>query len=165
MSEAPNAWRIQQAMSVYQAARAVMMTEPDAIFDMPDVSEVKAIKEQLLSAIQWNAANAKAVVAMIDDLATRKARFQDHEKKARATLFAVMDALGETKCVLPHGTISISAGRPSLVITDETAIPAEYLRTTVAPDKAAILADLKEGVVIEGAEMSNAPPVLTIRSK
>ena len=169
MNTAPNGYRVQQALSAYQSARARLLSEdPDADVDAllgPETEDVEAIKSRLISAAQWNIAQAKAVAAMIEDLDARWHRFVAREKEAKATLFAVLVAMEEQKFVAPHGTVSIRAGTPSVVITDEGALPDQYLRVTVAPDKAAIMADLKQGVVIEGATLSNSLPSLTIRSK
>ncbi|MDR3533988.1 MAG: siphovirus Gp157 family protein [Rhodopila sp.] len=169
MNDAPSGWKISQALSAWQSARAQLLADdPDADVDSilgAEAEDVDLIKSGLLSAAQWNATQAKAVASMIEDLDTRRHRFLAREREAKGTLFAVMTALDERKFVAPHGTVSIRAGTPSLVITDEAAIPPEYLRTTVTPDKAAILADLKQGVVIEGAMLSNGSPSLAIRSK
>lgn len=169
MTDAPSGWRVERALSAYQSARARLLADdPDADVDAvlgPETDDVEYVKQKLLSAAQWNGAQAKAVASMIEDLDARRHRFTAREKEAKSTLFAVMVALEEKKFVAPHGTVSIRDGTPSVVITDETVLPPEYLRTTVAPDRAAILADLKQGVVIEGAMLSNGFPSIAIRSK
>jgi len=168
---APSAYSVQAAVSAYQAARAQLLTEdPDADVDAAlgrECDDVDELLHRLLAAAQLSEANADAAKMMAENLTARRKRFESAKDAARATIQAIMEAIGSKKKVLPHGTISISAGRPSVVITDENAVPDEY--TTPVPatrkvNKDALAADLKEGVVIEGACLSNARPVLTIRS-
>ena len=62
-------------------------------------------------------------------------------------------ALGHQSFVAPEGTISVTELPGSVVITEEADIPDDYIieKITRTPDKAALRADLKEGVVIPGA--------------
>lgn len=64
---------------------------------------------------------------------------------------------------LPLGTISPTKTQGEVVIDDASLIPDEYLRSE--PDKTKIRADLKVGVVIEGARLDEPKPSVTIRRK
>jgi hypothetical protein len=90
-------------------------------------------------------------------------RYANRANWLRAELFDVLEALGRRSVSTPHGTASIKASIPSLVITDEQAIPDEYVRVVRTPDRARITADLKAGKRIRGAVLSNAVPVLALR--
>jgi hypothetical protein len=85
----------------------------------------------------------------------------------KATLFAIMDAIGCHRLELPDCTISTRAGPPAVIVTDEAALPDRFIRveTTRRADKAAIATALKDGEVVDGAELSNAMPVLSVRSR
>ena len=55
---------------------------------------------------------------------------------------------------------------PALVVVDEGAIPAAYwVPREPRLDRLGVLNDLKSGVRIEGAELSNPEPVLAVRIK
>ena len=168
MTDAPSGRRIMQAIAAYQAARERMLAEdPDAADAGEPIGieaeDVDAILSRLLALEQWTSAQANAVKEMIGDLDTRRHRFVKQKEHARATMLAMLTAMEEQKKVFPHGTISIRKGMPSVIITDETKLPDEYIRVKREPDKAALLADMKVGVVVEGAVLSNTPPSLTVK--
>lgn len=56
-------------------------------------------------------------------------------------------------------------GKPGVVITDEAALPAEFVRVERTPDKTAIANALRAAQDVPGAELGNAAPQLTIRTK
>lgn len=173
---APSGYRVEQAVSAWQSARARLLADDaDLAGDEaalaallgPQDGEVRDILSRLLSATQHAAAMAEAAGAMIDNIAARRDRYKRRSEAMRGTIFAIMDAIGEPKQEFPHGTISISRGKSVAIITDDQALPDQYVTvvTTRKPDKAAILAALKDGEVIDGAELTNGLPSLTIRSK
>jgi hypothetical protein len=161
-------WQIEQAMSAFQAARARLEheTDEDILADLFTAeADVQLLLDGVIRAALENDANAEAVKSRIDDLTIRRKRFETRRDALRAVAFAVMDVLGEGKRVRPDYTASIGKPRAGIVITDETAIPAEYQRTVVTIDRAKLSDDLKQGVVITGAELANGMPTLTLRSK
>ena len=169
---APSAWQVEQAMSAWLSARARMMAEDNdeaAIGDLltaPD-GDVKDIIGRLIQAAQHASALADAAGSMIDSLTARRDRFKRRADTMRSTIFQIMDAMGERKIELPHGTASLSTGRQTALITDEAAIPDRFVKivTERKIDKAELLAALKDGEVIEGATLTNSMPSLTLRSK
>ena len=101
----------------------------------------------------------------IKELSERKARIERRDEALRALAFRIMQTADLPKAELPEATLSIRRGAPKVLITDETALPAECLRTTVTPDKAAIKELLASGREISGAVMSNGEATLSIRVK
>ena len=72
---------------------------------------------------------------------------------------------GAKSAVLINGKLKKNLGRESVEITDESAIPKEYLRekTTYAPDKKRILAALKEtGEIVPGTEVMRGEDTIDI---
>ena len=108
-------------------------------------------------------AMAEAAKAMADETAGRAARFMRRHDAMRGVLLAALDALGTRKIEGPDVTVSLRAGRSETVITDEAQIPDAYWRTVRTLDKAALREDLKQGVVVDGAELANGLPSVTIR--
>lgn len=174
MMDAPSGYRVEQALSAWHSARSRLLTEDaDLAHDEAALSEllgseegdVRDVLARLLRAACMATLMANSAGEMANEIKARQDRYKRRADSMRGTAFAIMDALGERRLELPDLTASIRAGTPSVIITDEAALPAEYIRITKAPDKAAILADLKQGVVVEGAQLSNGIPSLAVRTK
>ncbi|MDE2469828.1 MAG: siphovirus Gp157 family protein [Bradyrhizobium sp.] len=171
---APNAWRIEQAMSVAMSAAARIRHEtPDIETDeaallealTAEGADAEELLRRLFRAAMEAALWAEALDARAAAMHARRDRFKHRVETWRGAALGMMEALGLTKIVDPEFTASIGAPRVGLIITDETAIPASMTRTTTSPDRAAIKAALLAGETVPGAELANGVPVLTIRSK
>jgi hypothetical protein len=160
---APSGYALAQAVATMQRA---LSEQPDEDGVIADAAEATEDVEELLARVLRAAVEAADMAGMIqrrvDELEIREARYKCRAENLRATAFAAMDALGRKKVELPDLTASIKQNAPRVVITDETLIPAELTRTTVAPDKTAIKAALAKGPV-PGAELSNSLPAISIR--
>ena len=164
-------YRLQQALAAIhsglrQMAEADGEVSTDIAADLP--AEVSALEEAMrgvVREIQAAATLAAAARVRADELATRIARFQAREARARGVLMSALDTMRWTRRELPEATISLRVGAPSLYITDEAALPPEYVetRTTTHPKRKEINADLKAGKDIPGAALANPMPVLAIR--
>lgn len=171
---APSAWAIEQALSVWHSTRQRLLAEDtDLAHDEAALTamlgdaeaDVQTILQRTLDGALHAASMAEAATTRANDIKARADRYKRRAETLRGMAFAIMDAIGERRVELPHLTATIRQGTPSAVITDDTAIPEDYVRTTRAPDKAAILAALKSGATLPGAELSNGLPSLAIRSK
>ena len=174
---APSGYRIEAALSAWQSTRARLIADDPSLANDegggidellgPEAGDVKDILSRLLTAVQHAEAMADGAAEMITNIQARQKRYKARAEQFRGTIFAILDAIGERKAEFPHGTISIGKARDVALITDEAAVPDEYATevTTRKIDKAAVLADLKQGVVIEGATLTNGMPTLTIRSR
>ena len=167
-------YAIEQAVSAWMSARARLLhDDPDLAGDEaalaamlgPEEGDVKEILARLLRAAQHAKDMAEQAHQHGARIAARQKRYAARAEGLRGTAFAIMDAIGERLIELPDLTAAIRAGGVSCVITDPDALPDEYVRTKREPDKASILADLKRGVVIAGAEMANGLPSIQIRNK
>jgi hypothetical protein len=92
----------------------------------------------------------------------RLRRIEARAERHRTILKAMMEEIAE-KVERPLATLSIGTGPRAVIITDQAALPEFYFRR--APDKIALGKDLKAGKQIEGAELANGMPVLTMRSR
>lgn len=99
------------------------------------------------------------------ELAERKSRLERRADACRSMAFQILDAANISSFVLPEATLTVQAGQRSVVITDEAKLPDKFIRTKREPDKTALKEALKSGETIDGAELSNATPYLTIRTK
>ena len=121
----------------------------------------------LCDAIDTEEGNARAVAERIKELQARKKAAELRRDRYRDAAGELMDEAGDKTVKLPECTLSRRAGRVSLRVTDEAAVPALYKRevVTVQLDKEALQADLASGVPVEGAALSNGAPTLSIRRK
>jgi Siphovirus Gp157 len=100
-------------------------------------------------------------------LKARKQRYAHREEILRRTLLEVMTALARRSFAALEGTVSLRTVSDSILVTDLDAIPPEYVdkrtETIITPRKGAILDDLKQGVVIPGAVLSNGGLTISFR--
>jgi hypothetical protein len=102
----------------------------------------------------------------LDDMRERLSRLEVRASKKRELALHAMSEVGLSKLEQPDFTASARAGSPALVVIAEDKIPDPY-RLPQPPklDRQAILGELKRGIDIPGAQMSNPKPVLSVRTK
>jgi hypothetical protein len=102
----------------------------------------------------------------VDDMRERLSRFQLRATKKRELALEAMTEAGLSKLEQPDFTASARAGSPALLVIAEDQIPGAYwLPQPPKLDRQAILGELKRGIEIPGAQMSNPKPVLSVRTK
>jgi hypothetical protein len=174
MSDAPSAYKIEQALSVWQGARARLLMEDESLeHDQQALEEIlgqetEEVEEALARTVRaavFAKSQAEAASKMIDDLQARRQRYLNRDQSLRGTALAIMSAMEWKKREAPDFTVSIRAPHQSVKITDEAAVPDEYVKVTRTPDKTALMADLKVGVVIPGAELAEGLPSISVRTR
>ena len=130
-----------------------------------DVPDAALIVTLLVRAVGEAEADVDAIAERIAGLNVRKDRAKRRAETMRGLLLTVMEAAGMQKWKHPEFTVSVSQGRPGLIIVDETALPDECFRVVRELDKAKTKQLLSEGIPIAGVEMANGMPQLTIRTK
>lgn len=130
--------------------------------DVPDAAHIVTL---LVRAVGEAEADVDAIGERLVALATRRDRAKRRVETMRGLLLTVMEAAGMQKWKHPEFTVSVSQGRPGVLITNPDELPPECLRTTVEPDKAKIKQLLEAGTPIAGAVLANGVAALTIRSK
>ena len=102
----------------------------------------------------------------LDDMRERLSRLELRASKKRQLALEAMTEVGLSKLEQPDFTASARAGSPALIVMLSRAIPEAYwLPQPPKLDRQAILGELKRGVEIPGAQMSNPKPVLSVRTK
>lgn len=90
-------------------------------------------------------------------IAERRKSIENRAKSIRHYVLRNMLAANITKIECELFKISVRTNPPAVIIDDEAAIPIAYLRQpeppAPKPDKKAILADIKQGVVIDGVRV------------
>ena len=122
-----------------------------------------AALDRIIATMREATATVAAIKIQADALWSRAERFERREKAMRALAQRIMEAANIRKAERPEATLSIRAVAPSLVITDESALPDWAWRVRREPDKATIKDRVKAGEFVPGAEMSNGGATLSVR--
>lgn len=107
---------------------------------------------------------AKAVGLRIAGLQSRKARAEKRKDIARQLMLRVMKAANLQKAPLVEATISVSKGRDSVEVVDESLVPSRFLKVVKSPDKTLIKAALDEGKKVRGAQIKTGSEMITVRA-
>jgi hypothetical protein len=106
-----------------------------------------------------------AAKALRDRYAARAQDFASRQERARNALVQFMGDLGEKSMLLPEGTITRKAGTVKVVGEgDVNTLPAEFVRTKLEIDKAAVKRALEQGAEVPGFSLSNGCETLQIRN-
>lgn len=140
--------------------------DTEAFLDTLDgETDAAEIADRLLAELAEAEAMAEAIRAQEADMKARRHRFDMRGEAFRRQLLNLLDAVGEKKIERPRATVSRRAGLQSVQITDEAAIPSQLCKTTIAPDKAAIKAQLMAGETVPGAQIVTGEDGVTVRTK
>ena len=101
----------------------------------------------------------------IDRLTDRKRVIANRQKEIKEYLRKNMDAASITKISCPLFSITLTKGRESVVVDNESAIPDELMtvKTDMSPDKKAIAALLKSGGEVPGARLERGQSTIQIK--
>lgn len=168
----PGPVTIEKIIAAWQRARAGLATDKTLVSDETVVNlgaddpliateaDVEAVLRRTIRAMLYARLRAREADELATVLQSRKARYEQRRKLLRETLLDMLLALQRQSFQAPEGTASLRAVAASVVITDLDALPniyvTEEITTRRVPDKKALHADLIEGVVIEGAVLSNS---------
>src|SRR6478672_13853637 len=96
----------------------------------------------------------------IDHMKERLSRLELRAAKKRQLALDAMTEVGLSKLEQPDFTASTRAGSPALIVIGEDRIPETYwLPQPPKLDRQTILAELKRGIEVPGAQMKNPKPV------
>jgi hypothetical protein len=125
---------------------------------------------EILAAVARAALTDEAMASGLGDrmevLQKRLDRLQYRAAKRREIVRDVMVECEIKKVTAPDLSLSIRPSNPSLVITDEGSIPAEFwVPQQPRLNRQELLALLKLGANVNGVQLSNPQPVLVVRTK
>jgi hypothetical protein len=148
--------------------RDMLGSDPDetAFLDTLDgETDALDLADVLIGRLLDDAALVDAIGAQIKALGDRQARIARRNDAAKAAIGALLDAMRVKKLERPRATVSRRAGSMSVRIVDEASIPSQLCvtKTTTAPDKAAIRAQIEAGETVPGAELVRGTDGLTVR--
>jgi hypothetical protein len=170
---APSPRTIAMVTSIVRSVVARM--ESEGTIDTDEAAAMEALREEvpdvdmvltrLYRAMKEAEKAHKMLKERIEVLDQRAARFDRKAKNFRAVAMSILDVCQLTKWQSPEYTVFVTEGDAPIVISDVDALPAEYTRTEIKPDRAAIKAAMEQGVVIPGVEWGNGGVIMTVRDK
>jgi len=138
-------------------------TLADTVEGLTDLHE---ILQAVIRAALADEALASGLKGRIGEMEDRLGRLQDRASKRRQIAKEVMTELDLKKLQAPDFTASIRSGFPSLMVINENEIPSIYWEPRDPKlDRVSLLADLKQGTEVQGAALSNAEPILSVRTR
>jgi hypothetical protein len=172
-SRGPGPSTIEQCVAAWQRARASLAGDDaladdeaaitSALMSDPMVLHPDELLRRIVRALTFAMLREGEARTLIAIYRARQRRYANRAMILRTEIFDIMQALRRHTYPAPEGTISIRAGSQSVLITDEGLIPDEYWITPPRVlDRQALLDDLKQGVVVEGAALSNGAETLAM---
>ena len=128
-------------------------------------TDLERVLDKVLSFTLDARANAAATKDRKDEMGERQKRFERQEQTGRAILLQLMDVSGQSKIVLPEATLSITAARTSVNITDVNDLPQGFYATERKPLSSEIKIALEKGERIPGAELVMGECGLMVRTR
>jgi len=102
----------------------------------------------------------------IDEMKRRLVRLEERGAKKRQLALEAMSEVGLGKLEQPDFTASVRAGVASLIVVSDDLIPETYWVPQLAKlDRKFLLAELKRGQDVPGAQLGNPKPTLAVRTK
>lgn len=143
-----------------------LLEDETALIDMLD-GETNAIDAiaLLIRRSKEDEASVAGIKALISEYRERAERIGKRAEARLTAAFKLMQALDVRKVERAEFTASIGAGRPAVIVTDESALPEAFVRIERKPDKRAIYEVLKSQRLVPGATLSNAAEKLMVRIK
>ena len=136
----------------------------DTLDGMSDLKEMLVWAARRVKELQAQSAGLKDYIG---ELRVRQERIDGSAERLRECIAIAMLESGETSIKDAAVTLSARIGPSKVHITNELELPEGYMRakTTYTPDKEAIRAALDAGHPVQGAQLTNGQPTLTLRVK
>lgn len=140
-------------------------SEPGFLDTLEGETEAVEIADWLIGSILADEAMADALKAQEAAMKARRDRIEARAKAKRRAGIELLNAAGLKKLERPRATLSRTAGRTSVQITDEASVPTQLctVKTVTTPDKAAIKRQIEAGETVPGAELVRGDDALTMR--
>lgn len=182
----PSGWQLERAISAWQQFRSELISDEELVEDENTIAvalkssppppanakvdgeadpkaEVLALLGQLIDACVWADRRGEEAREMAAAFTERARRYEARVKRFYVLIDQLMAAIEVTRHAGKLARALIARAPPSTLVTDEGQIPDEYFKVERTLRRSDVLADLKQGVVIPGAVLSNGGSTLQLR--
>ena len=128
-------------------------------------TNLDAILAKLVNFTREAESMASAVKARKDEIAERQKRFERQAESGRKIIQQLLEAAEQSKVVLPEATLSILPAREKVNVVSVDDLPQGFFKTERKALSKEILAALKEGQPVPGAELVMGETSLRIGAK
>jgi len=156
----------------YQLLKERLLADYPSLDDKTLADTLEGITDlhEMIAAVIRSALVDEALLAglrtRLEEMRRRLERLEQRGAKKRQLALEAMCEVGLKKLEQPDFTISARAGLAPLIIIAEDLIPEPYwIPQPARLDRQSLLADLKRGDLIPGAELGNPKPSLAVRTK
>jgi Gp157 protein len=164
---------VMRSVAAWERARLMLATDPElaadenAIRDAIGLDPTAVHPDQLIRramrALVFAGLRVDEAKSLTASATRRSRRYIARAQALRTLIFDLMEVLSYPKFITPYGTVTLKrSGNPTVLVTDEAQIPDGYFLIERTLDKRLLLADLKVGVVVDGAVLANAAPTIAI---
>ena len=145
-------------------AKAFPEADEETLADtLEGVSDLPGLLSTLIRSRIEDETLAECLRRRIEEMRQRLERLEVRAGQKKALVLAAMEEAGIKKLVEADFTLSLRLGSPKLVVVDETLIPEEFWRPQAPKlDRQWLLAALKNGRSVPGAELGNPEPTLAV---
>lgn len=159
-------------MSAWQQLMSEFTTDEDLVLDEnviaqklaeADAKDPRDLLAKAIDAHVWATIRAEEAKALEDRFAARKARYVRRTETIRQIIDQLMAGIPVEKYSGTLASVSTRKVAGSAIVTDEGLIPDEYFKTERTLRRSDVTADLKDGVVIPGAVLSNGGTTIVIK--
>ena len=157
---------IEAADVLRQTLREIAGDDDDAIRDtIEGATSLREMIAMVAADIVTDGGLVRGLTEVIKAMGERRDRIEKRIAMRRVAVMTGMESAGIKTLETPAGTLTIKAVPPSALILDEAAVPSEFwIPQDPKIDKKAILAALKAGDGVPGAQLSNGGTTLQMRS-
>lgn len=171
----PSSSSAMRSVAAWQRMQAAFANDPEMAGDEAAIATALAADPHILSpdalltrvarALTFATSHQREVRTIAAEVRAQTARAVQRVSTVRALAGELLDAFGRDSAQTAFGTLYARSVPPSVIITDCSALPDEYVITEVVrkPNIEALREDLAHGVVIEGATLNNAGRTVALR--
>ncbi len=125
-------------------------------------SDLFGVVERLVRESRALKAEVSGLREQATEIVARAGKRAEREQAIRQAILGLMTAADLPKIKTATASVSVAATRPSVVVTDEAALPDQFIRLKREADKAAIKSALEAGESVPGASLSNGGTTVRI---
>jgi Siphovirus Gp157 len=163
---------LKSEVQVYNLLRQRVLDQHPGLDDetirdtLEGITTLHELISELIRSALFDEALQAGLRTRFDEMKLRLTRLEERGTKKRQLALDAMCEVGLKKLEQPDFTASARTGLPPLVIVADDVIPEPYwVPQPPKLDRQSLLADLKRGDVIPGAQLGNPKPTLAVRTK